>query len=82
MDAAQTSVTITLGTFSERSIADTAANAAPAGLPPCPLVAGDPEDEDCWGDTLVGDAPGGRDPAVFVRLTGCFCRLTYDRKKI
>lgn len=36
------------GTFNERSIADTAANAAPAGLPPCPLVVGDPlvADED------------------------------------
>ena len=38
----------TFGTFNERSIADTAANAAPAGLPPCPLVVGDPlvPDED------------------------------------
>ena len=38
----------TFGTFNERSIADTEANAAPAGLPPCPLVVGDPlvPDED------------------------------------
>ena len=32
----------TFGTFNDRSIADTAARAAPAGLPPCPLVVGDP----------------------------------------
>ena len=38
----------TFGTFNERSIADTAANAAPAGLPPCPPVVGEPlvPDED------------------------------------
>ena len=33
---------ITFGTFKDRSIADTAASAAPAGLPPWPLVVGDP----------------------------------------
>ena len=40
----------TFGTFNDRSIADTAAKAAPAGLPACPLVVGDPllpDDEIC-----------------------------------
>ena len=69
----------TFGTFSDRSIADTAANAAPAGLPPCPLPVGDPlvpDEEICCGDTLVGEAPGGNDVVALVRRTGCFCRLT------
>ena len=69
----------TFGTFNDRSIADTAANAAPAGLPPCPLVVGDPlvpDDEIDWGDILVGEAPGGNDVVAFVRRTVCFCLLT------
>ena len=68
---------ITFGTFNERSIAETAANAAPAGLPTCPPVVGDPlvpGDEICWGDTDFGDAPGGKDPVAIVRRIGCFCR--------
>ena len=66
-------------------MAETAANAAPAGLPPCPLVVGDPPvpgEEICWGDTVVGDAPGGKVPVAFVRRIGCFCRLTWNKNKV
>ena len=74
----------TFGTFKERSIADTAASAAPAGLPPWPLVVGDPpvtaEVDICWGDTAAEEAPGGKEPTAFVLRTGCFCRLAWYEK--
>ena len=74
----------TFGTFKERSIADTAASAAPAGLPPWPLVVGDPpvtaEVDICWGDTAAEEAPGGKEPTAFVLRTGCFCRLAWCEK--
>ena len=72
----------TFGTFNDRSIAETAANAAPAGLPTCP-VAFDPlvPGEGSWGDTEeavvnVGDAAGNSAPAFATVLRiGCFCRF-------
>ena len=72
----------TFGTFNDRSIAETAANAAPAWLPTWP-VGFDPlvPGEGSWGDTEedvvnVGDAAGNRDPAfATVRRIGCFCRF-------
>ena len=73
---------ITFGTFNDRSIAETAANAAPAGLATWPVVV-DPlvPGEESWGGTEeavgnIGDSPGSRDPPVVtVRRIGCFCRF-------
>ena len=61
-------------------MAETAASAAPAGLPTCPPVVGIPlvpGEEICCGETEVGSAPGGKDPvAVVLRISG-FCLFIY-----